>query len=1344
MPQRHGKGARVQEGEVARPRRRFAGHAWALTLALALSGCGSGGGGGPAPEPVSPPPQPTGLTAEAGDGEVRLSWTAIAGTTRWEYRQRIGDGNWGAWTTIPGSGSGTMDHTVTDLETASGWEYRQRAGEGEWGPWTTVPDSGPETTAHTVADLENGTAYGFQVRAVNAGGAGPASAEATATPVPPVPPQPADLTATAGDGLVELSWTAVETASGWEYRQRAGEGEWGPWTTVPDSGPETTAHTVTDLENGTAYGFQVRAVNAGGTGPASAEATATLVPPQPADLTAVAGDGLVQLTWTAIATASGWEYRLRLGDGEWEPWTAVPESGPETAGHTVADLEHGKAYRFQVRAVNAGGAGPASAEATATLVPPQPADLTATAGDGLVELSWTAVETASGWEYRQRAGEGEWGPWTTVPDSGPETTAHTVADLENGTAYGFQVRAVNAGGAGPASAEATATPVAPGVPVEIPDANLRRTLEVALDKVPGETITDVDLRTLSELRAEGRGIVDLTGLEHATALESVYLAVRRRPRLAGGIENEIVDIGPLASLALLTRLELQGNRVSDLEPISLLASLEYLELSDNAVSDISPLVGLASLTYLGLLNNDVSDISSVSGLASLTRLDLRGNRVSDLTPLSALASLEHLDLTSNRASDISPLAGLRQLRVLWMYGNAASDISPLAELTSLERLNVGSNGIVDLGPLSNLTSLTELLIHNNHRIEDVSALRGLVSLERLTLRGMVLSDAEPLSALTSLRYLHMNHTRVEDLSFAAGMEELTTLYLWTTHVEDLRPLSALSKLEILSIGNTRVQDLSPLANLEWLRRLWITGLSVDLTPLSELTSLVTLSQLDSTADPLPKVDISPIAGLTNLASLWASPMYGDLSPLAGLTALTLLHLPEPGTPFENPQALEGLADLRELTLDHGGLEEIPPLAESAVVLELNLEGNNIEDLAPLAGRKYLRVLDLDDNRVRDIAPLAGNPGLGAGDTISLVGNPLGPDALRTHIPELESRGASVAYDRDDFPDSPLRVLHDRAASMRVDADLDTVRWELDLRAYAEEFISHFGDEFDVLLFLSALESTSDHADRPYAGVYHHVSNDVRGIGLGEFKHPPDNATRLKGVIHFPWLGALAWGPSLHEIMHIWANHGVETSYGAHWGFSSADGQLGGFRLENLVDLGGGLWSAGSFGTIANGGNGVPYSPWELYLGGFVGPDEVPDLWVAPEGSWTGERTEAGRAIFEAAEHSTLTVEEFVETHGEREPDHVAAPKELRGAVIVLEDDDHRLHHWDELLEQVRWLSHPGPDAAIRDMYNYHEATGGRGRLVLDGLRELHRETPLARVPTLRLIQVCPSPGAPLH
>ncbi len=1023
--------------------------------------------------------------------------------------------------------------------------------------------------------------------------------------------------------------------------------------------------------------------------------------------------------------------------------------------------------------------------------PPQPTGLTAEAGDGEVQLSWTAIMAAIRWDYRQRVGDGTWGAWTRVPGSGSGTTGHTVADLENGTTYGFQVRAVNAGGEGPASVEATATPVTPAVPVEIPDENLRRVLERALGKAPGETITDVDLRTLSDLGAKREGIVDLTGLEHATGLEWADLS-----------HNSLVDLTPLEALASLEHLDLSENRISDLRPLAGLTSLEHLGLSyndvvdlqplsdlealtrlelgpegigrggessnrvadpspltrlelgqegigdrresSNRVADLSPLSGLVSLTHLELSFNAVTDISPLAGVASLEHLGLTYNDVSDLTPLSGLGSLTQLELGGNRVSDLTSLSGLVSLTHVELWRNLVADLSPLGGLTSLEHLGLAVNAVVDVRPLAELTSLTYLRLHDNY-IVHISALGGLQSLEDLTLGRNLVSKVEPLATLTSLRRLNLaNLWAVEDLSFVSGMEDLEELDLTGTSISDLRPLAALGKLERLAISETAIDDLSPLESLASLRRLSMAGLSVDLEPLAELTSLEEIWQTGFPTDDemLPKVDIAPLAGLRNLGELVASPSQGDLSPLAGLASLQRLHLHQPGTPFENLQALEGLPLLRYVRMIGGGLEGIPPLAESAEPYTLYVNGNRIEDLSPLAGLESLLVLSLDNNRVRDIAPLVENPRLGAGDTISLVGNPLGADALRTHIPELESRGATVARDRDDFPDSPLRVLRDEAVSMRVDADLDTVSWDLDLVTYTKEFLAHFGDGFDVLLFVSALPFLSYHADLRYIGVYWQVSNEVDGIGLDPFERPSYGSTRLKGVIHFPYLRALAHGPSLHELMHIWANFGVETSAGAHWGFSSAEGQLGGFRLENLVDLGGGLWSAGTFGSIGSGGNRVPYSPWELYLGGFVGPDEVPDLWNAPEGRWTGDRTEAGHSIFEAAERSTLTVEEFVETHGPRDPDHASAPKELRGAVIVLEDDDYQLHHWNLLLEQVRWLSYPGRSAAFQQLYNYHEATGGRGRLVLDRLVELRRETPLSAISELRLIQVCPAPGMP--
>ena len=91
---------------------------------------------GPVPDPVqdeSVPPQPTGLTAEAGDGQVTLTWDAMSGVTGWEYQQDS-DGVW------------------------------RNAGDG---------------TSYTVTGLTNGRTYSFRVRAVNDNG--PGSAIVTAT-----------------------------------------------------------------------------------------------------------------------------------------------------------------------------------------------------------------------------------------------------------------------------------------------------------------------------------------------------------------------------------------------------------------------------------------------------------------------------------------------------------------------------------------------------------------------------------------------------------------------------------------------------------------------------------------------------------------------------------------------------------------------------------------------------------------------------------------------------------------------------------------------------------------------------------------------------------------------------------------------------------------------------------------------------------------------------------------------------------------------------------------------------------------------------------------------------------
>ncbi|MCY4616412.1 MAG: fibronectin type III domain-containing protein, partial [Chloroflexi bacterium] len=189
-----------------------------------------------------------------------------------------------------------------------------------------------------------------------------------------------------------------------------------------------------------------------------------VAPSAPQNLVAASGDEHVVLTWTAPAsgdTPTGYEYRV-TGAGVTGGWTAA--SSPQR----VTGLTNETAYTFEVRAMNAAGSGPAaSATATPTapvlpVAPSAPQNLKATAGDGQVMLAWTAPasgDAPTGYEYRKSAG-GIADAWMATSSD----TGQTVTDLVNGTEYTFEVRAMNAGGPGPA-ASVMATPMAPADPV---------------------------------------------------------------------------------------------------------------------------------------------------------------------------------------------------------------------------------------------------------------------------------------------------------------------------------------------------------------------------------------------------------------------------------------------------------------------------------------------------------------------------------------------------------------------------------------------------------------------------------------------------------------------------------------------------------------------------------------------------------------------------------------------------------------------------------------------------------------------------------------------------------------
>lgn len=225
--------------------------------------------------------------------------------------------------------------------------------------------------------------------------------------------------------------------------------------------------------------------------------------------------------------------------------------------------------------------------------------------------------------------------------------------------------------------------------VNIPDANLRAAIADSLGMARDTPITRAEMATLSELRAHDAGIKDLTGLQFATNLESLWLTY-----------NPLSDLSPLCDLTSLKSLVLFGNTVSDLSPLSGLINLTHLNLNDNRVSDLSALADLKKLTHLWLLNNKITNFSVLSGLTNLVGLEIGGTGVTELSVLAGLNNLTELGLSNNDISDISAVSGLINLKYLDLSDNCVSDLSALTGLSDLTFLNLNGNRISAFSPLT--------------------------------------------------------------------------------------------------------------------------------------------------------------------------------------------------------------------------------------------------------------------------------------------------------------------------------------------------------------------------------------------------------------------------------------------------------------------------------------------------------------------------------------------------------------------------------------------------------------------------------------------------------------------
>ena len=380
----------------------------------------------------------------------------------------------------------------------------------------------------------------------------------------------------------------------------------------------------------------------------------------------------------------------------------------------------------------------------------------------------------------------------------------------------------------------------------------------------------------------------------------------------------------------------------------------------------------------------------------------------------------------------------------------------------------------------------------------------------------------------------------------------------------------------------------------------------------------------------------------------------------------------------------------------------------------------------------------------------------------------------------------------------LRFIDDVIVEETLPQSLNTGIYTEGLRDMTMAFYERFDDVFDFLIFLGGIEETE--ASVYDDGVYpwyddQFVFSDDYGLGRRDYSRSfgteyfGSPRGELRGLSFHPHLGDLRNGPSLREIMRHWGLPFIPTVarrspcvpgtaldaykdlngrciFGGHHegfaGFSSNDGQLGGFNRGRLVkveeSVGGNNtvdeYRAGEWSLFGSPDNSIPYSSWELYAAGMIPEHEVREtLWVAEQGVWsrnedgsiktdplTGDRMfltvspdAPAAAFFDYVEE--MDIGDVIQKHGARDPLSPDAAQAFIGAVIVVADPTHLPtdEQLDRVASDVSWFSSPSHNGD--PLYNFFEATAGRGQLLLESL-------PQHMLRVARTIERRPTPRPP--
>jgi fibronectin type 3 domain-containing protein len=247
---------------------------------------------------------------------------------------------------------------------------------------------------------------------------------------------------------INLSWTAVATATSYNIYRCSGSSSCTPATTVLATST-TTSFSNTGLTSSTIYRYRLKAVDSGGGVSASysiivsGTTTAVAVPTAPA--ASVVSSAQINVSWTA-STGAVTGYKVERCSGSTTCTTFAQMATPTASPFSNTGLTSSTIYRYRVRAMDAANNNSAySAIVTATTpaVAAPTAPAASVVSSAQINISWTAsTGVVSGYQLERCSGSTTCTTFAQIAT--PTVTSFNNTGLISSTIYRYRVRAVDA------------------------------------------------------------------------------------------------------------------------------------------------------------------------------------------------------------------------------------------------------------------------------------------------------------------------------------------------------------------------------------------------------------------------------------------------------------------------------------------------------------------------------------------------------------------------------------------------------------------------------------------------------------------------------------------------------------------------------------------------------------------------------------------------------------------------------------------------------------------------------------------------------------------------------------